>query len=150
MKSARLHQLILAWLLYLGGQGALEAQSYSMNWHKVAGGGGVSANGQYSLNGAIGQSDAGGALTGGGYSLTGGFWAVVQTAGMPSLAITHAGNSVIISWPDTGNYTLQQKSNLARSAGWATSGYSISTSHGTNSITITPPTGSLFFRLANP
>ena len=29
-------------------------------------------------------------------------------------------------------------------------GYSITTSAGTNSITITPPAGSLFFRLANP
>ena len=32
-------------------------------------------------------------------------------------------------------------------ASWSTSGYSISTSNGTNSITITPPTGYLFFRL---
>jgi len=36
-------------------------------------------------------------------------------------------------------------------AGWATSGYSVITNaNGTNSITITPPMGNLFFRLANP
>jgi hypothetical protein len=93
-------------------------------------------------------------MTGGTYSLTGGFWSlisVVQTAGAPTLTITKSGNSVIVSWPDMGGYTLQQNSNLAALAGWTTSGYTISTNaNGTNSITITPPTGNLFFRLANP
>jgi hypothetical protein len=129
------------------------AQSYSIDWYKVAGGGGTSSNGQYMVSGTIGQHDAGGAMTGGSYSLTGGFWAlisVVQTAGLPNLTITHSGNSVIVSWPDTGSYTLQQNSNLAATAGWSTNGYSISTANGTNSITITPPTGNLFFRLSNP
>jgi hypothetical protein len=129
------------------------AQSYSIDWYKVSGGGGTSSNGQYIVSGTIGQHDAGGPMTGGSYSLTGGFWAlisVVQTAGLPNLTITHSGNSVIVSWPDTGTYTLQQNSNLAATAGWTTSGYSISAANGTNSITITPPTGNLFFRLYNP
>ena len=52
----------------------------------------------------------------------------------------------MVSWPDTGSYTLQQNNNL-RQRGWATSGYTITTTNGTNSITITPPTGNLFFRL---
>ncbi len=89
-------------------------------------------------------------MSGGTYSLTGGFWSlisVVQTAGAPTLTIAQSGNSVIVSWPDTGSYTLQQNNNLATPAGWMTSGYTISTSNGTNSITITPPTGNLFFRL---
>jgi hypothetical protein len=89
-------------------------------------------------------------MSGGNYSLTGGFWSlisVVQTAGLPNLAITHSGNNVIISWPNTGSYTLQQNANLATSDGWATSGYTISTANGTNSITITSATGNLFFRL---
>jgi hypothetical protein len=91
-------------------------------------------------------------MSGGNYSLTGGFWAlisVVQTAGLPNLTITHSDNSVIISWPGTGGYTLQQSSGLAGSS-WTTSGYSITTANGTNSITIAPPTGNLFFRLAQP
>jgi hypothetical protein len=64
----------------------------------------------------------------------------------------HSGNSVIVSWPNTGNDTLQQNSNLAAPAGWATSGYTVSSnsSPGSNSVTITPPAGNLFFRLANP
>jgi len=50
-------------------------------------------------------------------------------------------------WPNTGSYSLQQNNNLATTGGWSTSGYSISTSNGTNSITITPPVENLFFRL---
>src|SRR5208283_2949219 len=118
------------------------AQSYSIDWFKVSGGGGTSTGGTYSVSGTIGQPDAGGAMTGGSYSLTGGFWsliAVVQTGGLPNLTITHVGNSVIISWPNTGSYTLQQNANLALANGWTTSGYTTTTSNGTNSITITPP-----------
>src|ERR1039458_10319279 len=129
------------------------AQSYSIDWYKIAGGGGTSTGGTYQVSGTIGQPDASGAMTGGSYSLTGGFWSlisVLQTAGLPNLTITQSGNSVIVSWPDTGSYTLQQNSNLVATAGWTTSGYTITTSNGTNSITITPPTGNLFFRLSNP
>ena len=129
------------------------AQPYSIDWYKIAGGGGTSTNGQYAVSGTIGQPDAGGAMAGGNYSLTGGFWAlisVVQTPGLPNLVITHSGNNVVVAWPDTGSYTLQQNGNLANVAGWTASGYSITTANGTNSITIAPPTGNLFFRLSNP
>ena len=67
------------------------AQQYSIDWYKIAGGGGTSTGGVYSVSGTIGQHDAGGPMTGGNYSLTGGFWAlisVVQTAGLPLLTIT--------------------------------------------------------------
>jgi uncharacterized repeat protein (TIGR01451 family) len=63
-----------------------------------------------------------------------------------SLSIAHVGNSAVVFWPNIGSYTLQQNSNLATGS-WTTSGYSISTANGTNSITISPPVGSLFFRL---
>jgi len=132
---------------------AVHAQQYSMEWYKIAGGGGTSTNGQYSVTGTIGQPDAGAAMSGGNYSLTGGFWSlisVVQTAGAPSLTITHSGNSVIVAWPVTAGYTLQQNNNLSVPAGWGASGYTITPNNGTNSITITPPAGNLFFRLANP
>ena len=127
--------------MMLFGLSVCHAQSYSIDWYKIAGGGGTST---------LGQHDGGGQMTGGSYSLTGGFWSlisVVQTAGMPNLSIAHSGNSVIVSWPNTGSYTLQQNSNLATTGGWSTSGYSISMSNGTNSVTITPPVGNLFFRL---
>jgi hypothetical protein len=74
----------------------------------------------------------------------------VQTAGAPTLYISHNGNTVTVYWQNVSGWSLQQNSNLAATAGWTTSGYSITTANGTNSITITPPTGNLFFRLSNP
>ena len=128
------------------------AQSYNIGWHKVAGGGGASAGGAFSVNGTIGQPDAGAVMSAGSYSVTGGFWSIIsvaQTPGLPILAITHSGDSVTVFWLNTGSYTLQQNSNLA-TADWTISGYPITTANGTKSITITPATGNLFFRLANP
>ena len=127
-------------------------QSYSIDWYKIAGGGGTSTGATYQVTGTLGQHDAGGPMTGGSYSLTGGFWAlisVVQTAGLPDLTIAHSGNSVVISWPDTGRYTLQQNSHLATGS-WTASGYSITTTNGTNSVTLLAPGGRLFFRLSPP
>src|ERR1039458_940445 len=129
------------------------AQSYSVDWYKIAGGGGTSTGGLYSVSGTIGQPDASGAMTGGSYSFTGGFWSlinVVQTTGAPTLSITHSGNSVIVSWPTpSASWTLQQNGNLPGGS-WATSGYLVSTNGGINSITITLSAGNLFFRLSNP
>ncbi len=128
------------------------AQPYSIDWYKVAGGGGTSTSAVYSVSGTIGQPDAGGPMSGGNYSVTSGFWSlinVVQTPGLPNLILVRNGaNSVKVLWPDpaTNTYTLQQNGNLA-TTNWTTSGYSITTANGTNSITITPPTGNLFFRL---
>jgi hypothetical protein len=127
---------------------------YSIDWSTIDGGGGTSTGSVYSVTGTIGQHDAGGPMTGGNFSLTGGFWAlisVVQTPGLPILTITLNSqlSTVTVSWPDTGSYTLQQNSNLAGGS-WTTSGYTITTSNGTNSITLTPPTGNLFFRLKQP
>jgi hypothetical protein len=65
----------------------------------------------------------------------------------PILNIHATNDSVVISWPSAyADYGLQQNSNLAGGV-WTASGYSISTANGTNSITISPPTGNLFFRL---
>ena len=125
-------------------------QSYAVDWFKISGGSGTSSTGQYAVTGTIGQPDAVGAMIGGSYSVTGGFWSlvsVVQTAGLPNLTLTHSGASIIISWPDSGSYTLQQNTKLSSASGWATSGYAVSTANGTNSITISSPSGNLFFRL---
>lgn len=127
-------------------------QQYRIDRFTVAGGGGMSAGGQYSVTGTIGQHDAGGPMTGGSYSLIGGFWSLisaVQAEGLPNLAVAHAGDSVIVSWPNTGSYTLQQNNNLAGGS-WVASAYSVSTANGTNSISLTAPKGILFFRLQNP
>ena len=48
---------------------------YDISWWTVDGGGAtLSTGGRYSLGGTVGQPDAGAALTGGDYTLIGGFW----------------------------------------------------------------------------
>jgi hypothetical protein len=125
------------------------AQSYSIDWSKVAVGGGTSTNGQYSLSGTIGQHDAGGPMNGGNYSLTGGFWAlisVVQTPGAPTLYVSHSGSTVTVFWLDVAGWSLQQNNTLSVPAGWSPSG-GVTNSNGTNYLTLAQPTGRLFFRL---
>ena len=124
------------------------AQSYSIDWYKIAGGGGTSTGGTYQVSGTLGQPDASGAMTSGSYSLTGGFWSLyaVQTPGAPALTITHSGNSVKVLWPYPSiGWTLRQNSDLT-TANWTTSG-GISNDGTINFITITSPTGNMFFRL---
>src|SRR5438045_1762891 len=79
----------------------VHGQPYSVDWFKVAGGGGASTNNQYSLSGTIGQHDAARPMTGGSYSVTGGFWSLlaVQTPGAPLLKIfLTATNTAVITW----------------------------------------------------
>lgn len=55
--------------------GALIAQEgFNISSWTVDGGGGVSAGGNYFVDGTIGQPDAGAPLAGGDYQLSGGFW----------------------------------------------------------------------------
>ncbi len=87
------------WCLVLLWAQSASAQSYSIDWYKVSGGGGTSTGGTYQVSGTIGQHDAGGPMAGGNYSLTGGFWsliAVVQTPGTPTLYISSSGSTVTV------------------------------------------------------
>lgn len=108
--------LFLAFILVAGAFPAT-AQNYSIDWFKIAGGGGTSTGGLYAVSGTIGQPDAGGPLTGGGYSLTGGFWALpfaVQSPDAPLLTIVPFGaGQARISWtPNTPGFVLQENTNL--------------------------------------
>jgi hypothetical protein len=135
---------------------ALQAQSYSINWYTIGGGGGSSSgtNGAttYTVSGTIGQP-ATASMSGGNYSLTGGFWsilAVVQTPGYPFLSITRSGTQAVISWnaPATG-FVVEQSSTLAANS-WTISPATLTTNGGIISITVTPTNGYQFFRLHNP
>ena len=132
---------------------AVQAQ-YSIDWYKIAGGGGTSTGGTYQVTGTIGQPDARGAMSGGSYSLTGGFWSlisVVQTAGMPNLSIAHSGNSVIVSWPSPSpGWTLQQNTNSVSSVNWSNVTATIQDDSKTKTLTVNPPAGNRFFRLFKP
>ena len=138
----------LLFLLGLLLSGISFAQQYSIDWYKISGGGGTSTGGVYSVSCTIGQHDAGGPMTGGNYSLTGGFWALyaVQTPGAPLLTITYVGNQAIVSWsPSVTGWTLQTNNNLATGAWGNYSGLVVN-----NTVTNSPPIGNLFFRLWHP
>ncbi len=129
------------------------AQPYSVNWFKIAGGGGTSAGSQYSISGTIGQHDAGGPLNGASFSVSGGFWTItaLQTAGAPLLKIVRTStNAVMISWPSPSTgFSLQQNTSL-ETANWTTPTETI-TDDGTNKfIIVSPPVGNRFFRLISP
>jgi hypothetical protein len=122
------------------------AQPFSIDWFNVAGGGGTSTGGTYEVSGTIGQPDAGTPLSGGNYSVTGGFWSfisVVQTPGTPTLTITYSGNQAIVSWPPSvSGWTLQTNTTLA-SGSWGDYLGTVAN----NSVTNSPPKVNLFFRL---
>jgi len=138
----------IAMLLALSGA----AQSFSIDWFKVAGGGGVSTGGVYTISGTIGQHDAGSAMTGGGYTLNGGFWALfaVPTAGAPTLTIFRTPtNTVVVSWPSPSTgWHLQQNSALTGGT-WTTPSETINDNGTTKFIVINPPVGSRFYRLSD-
>ena len=143
---------LTGWLLALSAD-SLCAQTYSIDWYKISGGGGTSSNGQYTVSGTIGQHDAGGPMTGGNYSLTGGFWSflsVVQTAGSPTLRIfLTATNTAVIAWPtpSTG-FNLQVNTNIS-TTNWVSAG-SPSVVGSENQMIIAPPVGRQFLRLVHP
>jgi hypothetical protein len=118
--------ILLGLALYLAPL-ALVAQSYSIDWSKIAGGGGTSTGGVYAVNGTIGQPDAG-ALSGGTFTLQGGFWSVLasQTPGAPLLSLWRTStNTMIVAWPAPApSWQLECATLLA---------------YGTNSWTLLPP-----------
>ena len=153
MKRHAFRLIVLFLLLCAGLPVALRAQSYSIDWYKVAGGGGTSTGGVYSVSGTIGQHDAGGPMTGGSYSLTGGFWALyaVQTPGAPVLRIFMTGtNTAVVAWPapSTG-FVLQQNSNLVSTV-WSPVTNAVNVVGSENHVIISPPAGNRYFRLFKP
>ena len=66
---------------------------FSIPWWTIDAGGGTSSGGVFRVSGTLGQPEAGGPMTGGPFTLTGGFWVlpqVVQTPDAPTLSIAPA------------------------------------------------------------
>ena len=125
------------------------APPYSIDWYKIASGGGLSTSSQYSLAGTAGQHDAAAPLSGGAYSLTGGCWAVVsalQTQGAPTLYIGLSGASITVHWQNVTGWELQQNNDTTLPSGWSPN-TAWTTSNGTNYLNLASPSGTLFFRL---
>jgi hypothetical protein len=139
---------VSAGLIAFAGGAALAP--YTLDSHTIDGGGGTSTGGVYSVSGTIGQPDAGGAMTNGQYSMTGGFWALpqaVHTEGVPTLSITKGTPGFAnISWtPAAGtNWVLQERLSLTVGA-WTNA------PSGTNNPATVPATlPTKFYRLFKP
>jgi hypothetical protein len=77
----KLAALGVALALLAGTLAAAPNGALRIDWWTVDGGGGASSGGAYTLNGTVGQADAG-TLSGGGLSLQGGFWSGAATRTM--------------------------------------------------------------------
>ena len=92
-------------------------------------------------------------MTGGNFSLTGGFWALyaVQTPGAPVLTIKlTTTNTALVYWPSPSTgYNLQVNTNLA-TTNWVTPAESVTDNGTIKYILVNPPTGNRFYRLKNP
>ncbi len=127
----------------------ISAQSYSIDWFTIDGGGGASTGGVYAVSGTIGQPDAG-TMSGGNYTLQGGFWGVavaIQTEGAPLLTITKSGASVIVSWPSPSTGFLLQENISLGNTNWTDVAAVPADNGTTKSVTVTPPIGNKFYRL---
>jgi hypothetical protein len=127
---------------------------YSIPWYKISSGGGTSSNAPYSLTGTIGQPDASGTMSGGGFSVTGGFWsllAAVQVPGAPALTLTVTGpGTALVSWSSSfPGWTLQENSVLG-SPNWTTVTNNVSVVGGQIEVNVSTKPGNNFFRLSRP
>ena len=143
--------LFLAFCLLLPVFG--QAQTYSIDWFTIDGGGGTGTGGVYSISGTVGQPDAG-HLSGGNFTLDGGFWGIistVQTIGAPNLNIqVTATNTIMVSWPSPSTgFNLQQNLDLT-TANWVTPSESVNDNGTLKFIIVNPPVGNRFYRLSKP
>jgi len=130
-------------------------QSFAIDWFTVDGGGTTSSGGVYALSGTIGQPDASMTpMTGGNYSLTGGFWALyaVQTPGAPWLSIFRTTtNTVAVTWPSPSTgWELQRNTNSVSSVNWSNVTSGIEDDGVNKTLIVNPPTGNRFYRLNKP
>jgi hypothetical protein len=132
----------------------IHAQNYSINWSTVDGGGGMSTGGGFTVTGTIGQPDAGQMMSGGDYTLQGGFWgilAAIQVPGAPYLSVMRTPtNTVCVWWPvSETSWQLQATTSLAPTGSvWASYAY---ITNGANCVYIeSPPLGNKFYRLHKP
>lgn len=100
-----------ALLVLLLAAARVDAQ-FAIDWFTFDGGGRASSGGPYSLQGTLGQPDAG-TSSGGGYTSQGGFWPGVTSQSAPALRILRDGTNVVLAWPNpSGGFQLQESSSL--------------------------------------
>ena len=130
------------------------AQTFAIDWFSVDGGGGTSTGDGYTLTGTTGQPDAG-KMSGGGFTLEGGFWSVVSalpTESRPSVGVSLASGVVRIWWPlPATDYVLDQTSSLnGTPVAWKQVPFPYQTNATHISVTVPAPAGTRFYQLRRP
>lgn len=74
MKLKIVMLLFLVVMLTIGGAAYAFANDFNVVWWTVDGGGGTSRGGDYEISGTIGQPDVSELMSGGDYTVVGGFW----------------------------------------------------------------------------
>jgi hypothetical protein len=134
------------------------AQNYGVDWSTIAGEGGTSTAGVYTITGTISQPTTA-RVNSSDFTIDGGFWCIVaaiQEPGAPLLSVRLTQtNTVVVSWPMTWpGFALLENSDL-NTPNWvqvATLPVMVVTSHTTaeKQVVVPTPTGKRFYRLKKP
>jgi hypothetical protein len=150
----------IAFVLLLAAMGLFTAKppasaqsAPTLDWIASNAAGGTSAGSAYSVSASVGQPSAG-SMTGGSYSVVGGFWAIAAPVGpsnAPALRIrlSEAGE-LILSWPaDSSGFELQQCSDLVRPS-WSNVTLPPSLGRDEQQVRVPRPLRNTFYRLRSP
>jgi hypothetical protein len=157
LAQSRSWRLRLAWAGLLAVAFSVCAQAqYTIDWFTLDGGGGTSTGGGFEVSGTVGQPDAG-KMSGGGFTLEGGFWSVVtalEAEGRPRLGVSLANHVATVWWrlPATG-YVLDQTTTLSgKPIPWAQVPfpYQTNSTWGIAYVTVPTPAGTRFYQLRKP
>jgi hypothetical protein len=148
----RIAQFLLA--LAVVARAATALAQYSIGWYSISGGGGSSAGGPFTLSGTIGQPDTA-TMSGGVFTLEGGFWSVVTTVpapGVPALSVSWRGGVLKVAWPLTAvGWVLESTPALSGpSLAWTQVTQPYQNDGTSFYITLVAPSGNTFFRLRGP
>lgn len=140
--------------ILLPAAGATAQTNYAILWWSVDGGGGDSGGGQYAVRGTLGQPEAG-TISGGSFTLTGGFWSLisaVQTPGAPYLSVTRSNAVVVVAWPQSAEgWSLTYRTVLAGGTNNWTPIPPPYQTNATHYYVVEPnPAGNRFYRLQQP
>ena len=137
-------------LLTLGGVDA--AAQFSIDWQTISGSSGASAGGSFSLNGTAGQPAAHAQpLSGGNFSLVGGFWSfmAIQMPDAPLLSIQGQGADVRVFWPLPATSFVLDES-VSATGVWSQVQFPYTTNATEISVQVPAAGSSRFFRLRKP
>lgn len=151
------HLIGTAFLLAVAATPA-RAQNSGIDWSTIAGGGGASTAGVYTITGTISQPTTA-RVNSSDFTIDGGFWSIVtaiQEPGAPLLSVRFTQtNTVVVSWPMTWpGFTLLENPDL-NTTNWVqvtTPAVVVVTSQTTaeKQVVVPTPTGKRFYRLTRP